>query len=101
MSKLLLILGREYRLRIRKPSFWVLTVLVPVALSLLYALPVISSTHRAERALVLVVDETGLFVDGLQSTLEVGFRPMPDLAFARRWLHPEVYRFIRQHKLYL
>ena len=84
MKKVLTILAREYRMRLRRPSFWVLTVLVPVALALLYALPVFTANHRAERALVLVVDQTGLFANGLQSTLEVGFKPMPSLDFAQR-----------------
>lgn len=84
MKKVLTILAREYRIRLRRPSFWVLTVLVPMALALLYALPVFTANHRAERALVLVVDQTGLFANGLQSTLEVGFKPMPSLDFAQR-----------------
>ena len=84
MSKLLLILGREYRLRIRKPSFWVLTVLIPVVLAVLYALPVVAAQRSAERQTVLVVDQTGLFENGLQSTLEVGFKPMPSLEYARQ-----------------
>lgn len=83
LKNLFLILSREYRVRLRKPSFWVLTVLVPLVLAVLYALPV--AAHRsAERTTVLVVDETGLFANGLQSTLEVGFKPMPSLDYARK-----------------
>ena len=84
MNNLLLILGREYRMRLRKPSFWVLTVLVPVVLAVLYALPVAAAHRSAERTTVLVVDQTGLFADGLQSTLEVGFKAMPSLDYARQ-----------------
>lgn len=83
MKNLLLILGREYRLRLRKPAFWVLTLLVPLVLAVLYALPVAAAHRSAERTTVLVVDQTGLFADGLQSTLEIGFKPIPSLDQAR------------------
>ena len=84
MKRLLIILRREYALRLRKPSFWVLTALIPVVLAVLYALPVVTAQHSAERATVLVVDQTGLFEDNLQSTLEVGFKPMPSLEYAKQ-----------------
>ncbi|MCR5445676.1 MAG: ABC transporter permease [Bacteroidales bacterium] len=83
MKNLLIILGREYRIRLRKPSFWVLIVLVPVVLAVLYALPVAAAHRSTERQTVLVVDQTGLFAEGLQSTLDVGFKPMPSLDYAR------------------
>lgn len=84
MKKLLLILSREYRLRLRRPSFWVLTLLVPLLLAALYALPVVVASGEKEQAEVLVVDETGLFENGLQPTSEVAFRRMPSLDYARR-----------------
>ncbi len=84
MKNFLLILSREYRLRLRKPSFWVLTLLVPLVLAALYALPVAAAHHSAQRTTVLVVDQTGLFEQGLQSTLELGFKPMPSLDYARQ-----------------
>ncbi len=84
MKKLLLILSREYRLRLRRPSFWVLTLLVPLLLAALYALPVVVASGEKEQAEVLVVDETGLFENGLRPTPEVAFRRMPSLNYARR-----------------
>lgn len=83
-GRTLLILWREYRWRTGKPSFWVLTVLIPVVLAVLYALPVVEAQRGAERQTVLVVDQTGLFDEGLQSTLEVAFKPMPSLDYAQR-----------------
>lgn len=82
MKKLLIILRREYCLRLRKPSFWVLTALIPIVLAVLYALPVATAQRGAERTTVLVVDQTGLFENGLQSTFEVGFKSMPSLEYA-------------------
>ena len=84
MKKLLLILGREYRMRLRRPSFWVLTLLVPVVLAILYALPVLAAQKAAKQATVLVVDQTGLFEGALVSTDEVHFHTMPSLDYARR-----------------
>lgn len=61
-----------------------LTVLIPIVLAVLYALPVVAEHHGAERATVLVVDQTDLFEGSLQSTSEVGFKPMPTLDYARQ-----------------
>lgn len=82
MKKTLLILAREYRLRLRRPSFWVLTLLVPLMLAALYALPVIAANRSAGQAEVLVVDETGLFDRSLRSNNDVSFRRMPTLDYA-------------------
>ena len=84
MKKLLLILCREYRMRLRRPSFWVLTLLVPVVLAFLYALPVLAAQKSARQATVLVVDQTGLFEGALVSNDEVHFHAMPSLEYARR-----------------
>ena len=84
MKKILLVVARELRLRLRRPSFWVLTLLVPLLLAALYALPVIAANRSPERAQVLVVDETGLFEHKLRPTEEVSFRTMPDIDYARR-----------------
>ena len=84
MKKLLLILCREYRMRLRGPSFWVLTLLVPVVLAVLYALPVLAAQKGARQATVMVVDQTGLFEGALVSNDEVHFHSMPSLEYARR-----------------
>jgi ABC-2 type transport system permease protein len=83
MRKLFVIISREYRMRLRRPAFWVLTLLVPLLLAALYAIPVIAASEAADRATVLVVDETGLF-GSLQSTDDVAFQPQPDLTHARQ-----------------
>lgn len=61
MNKILLVIGREYLTRVRKPSFWVLTLLVPVLFAALYAIPVWLALRPAEKSVVLVTDESGLF----------------------------------------
>lgn len=82
--KTLLIIARECRLRLRRPAFWVLTLAVPAVLALLYALPVIAARQAAEQTTVLVADQSGLFQNGLQSTAELAFKPMPSLEYAQR-----------------
>ena len=84
MRRLLIILAREYRMRLRRPSFWVLTILVPLVLAVLYALPVIAAQKGMRQATVLVVDQTGLFDGALVSTDEVHFHSMPTLDYARQ-----------------
>lgn len=83
MKKIFVILCREYRMRLRRPAFWVLTLLVPLLLAALYAIPVIAASQAPDRTTVLVVDESGLF-QALQSTDEVAFLSQPDLGHARQ-----------------
>ena len=80
--KTLLIIARECRLRLRRPSFWVLTLLVPAVVAALYALPVVAARQAEEPATVLVVDQTGLFSADLHSTESLRFTPMPSLEYA-------------------
>lgn len=82
MKKTMLIIRRELSVRLLKPSFWVLTLLVPLVLAALYALPVVAAARSAQPVDVLVVDETGLFANGLRSTDLVHFRQMPSVTYA-------------------
>lgn len=86
MKKTLLIVAREWRMRMRRPSFWLLTLAVPLLLALLYALPVIAAQRADRQATILVVDETGLFAHSLRPSDRIAFRTMPSLDYARRQL---------------
>ena len=86
MRKLFVIIAREYRLRLRRPAFWVLTLLVPLLLAALYAIPVIAAHRNAEPAVVLLVDETDLFRPSITSTESVTYIAMPTLDHARQRL---------------
>ena len=83
MKKVFIIIGREYTKRLKKPAFWVITLLVPLLVAALYALPVISAQRGGKSANVMVVDQTGLFMNGLRSTDAVQFTIQPDLEYAR------------------
>lgn len=61
MNKILLVIKREYLTRVRKPSFWVLTLLVPILLVALYAIPIYLALKPVEKSVVLVADESGIF----------------------------------------
>ena len=41
MNKILLVIQREYLTRVKKPSFWILTLVVPILLAGVYAIPII------------------------------------------------------------
>lgn len=61
MNKILLVIRREYLTRVRKTSFWVLTILVPIMLAALYAIPIYLAMKPLEKSVVLVADESGIF----------------------------------------
>lgn len=86
MKKILLVLQREYLTRIRKPSFWLLTLLVPVMMVVLYALPFLSAMKPAEHSQVVVVDDTGLFTGAFRSNSDVAYRHAGSLAHAEHLL---------------
>lgn len=83
MKKLVVIIAREYRMRLRRPAFWVLSLLVPLLLAALYAIPVIAAHHNSEPSTVLLVDETGLFQPQMTSSASVTYIAMPTLDHAR------------------
>ncbi len=61
MNKILLVIRREYLTRVRKTSFWVLTLLVPILMAALYAIPIYMAMKPLEKSVVLVADESGIF----------------------------------------
>ena len=95
MSKIGLIISREYRNRVVKKSFLWMTFLTPVLMAALIVVPIwLASIKDDEERVVAVVDQTGLYkeffeglwneecrfevikstVDGQQST---DFNPLP------------------------
>ncbi|MBP5547315.1 MAG: ABC transporter permease [Bacteroidales bacterium] len=97
MNKILLVIRREYMTRVRKTSFWVLTVLVPVLLAGLYAIPIYLAMKPVEKSVVVVADESGLFGgldrDDVQrsdsrfnSTGNISYRYAATLEYARRMM---------------
>ena len=70
MSKIGLIISREYRNRVVKKSFLWMTFLTPVLMAALIVVPIwLASIKDDEDRVVVVVDQTGLYV-GLFETLK-------------------------------
>ncbi len=86
MRKILLVIQREYTTRVKKVSFWVLTIVVPLLMAVIYAIPVFLATRPAEKAHVLVVDDTQLFARAFQSNDAVTYSDAPNLEVAKALL---------------
>ena len=100
MNKIVLVIKREFLTRVRKPSFWILTIIVPILLAALYAIPIYLALKPAEKSVVMVVDESGLFggldrEDTLRSdsrfvsTDNVAYRYAATFDYARRAMDSE------------
>lgn len=69
MNKTLLIIGREYLTRVRKKSFIVLTILVPLLIVGMYAaIFLFAMAGSKELKVVTVVDESKVFVNKFRNT---------------------------------
>ncbi len=76
MSKIGIIIEREYLERVKKKSFIITTILMPLLMLALMALPAIIMNYvDGSTARVLVVDNNGAFLDRLTDTREVTFIP--------------------------
>lgn len=64
MNKIILILQREYLTRVRKRSFWIMTILGPVLITSLYAAMIFIATRdgeNTEKQTYSVIDQSGYF----------------------------------------
>lgn len=76
MSKTGIIIEREYLERVRKKSFIFTTILMPLMMLTLMAMPALIMNYvDGSTARVLVVDNNGAFIDRLNNTKEITFIP--------------------------
>lgn len=68
MSKLGLIIQREYKTRVRKKSFIILSIITPILLSLLIMMPVIIQKSTFRKSTILIVDNTQTMGELLERT---------------------------------
>lgn len=62
MSKISLIIGREYFSRVKKKSFIIMTILGPLLMAGIFMIPILMAMYEEEDVLTIkVVDESGLF----------------------------------------
>lgn len=78
-----LIIRREFLSRVRRPAFWLLSLLVPLVVAGLYLLPPLLATRPTRQMQVAVVDQSGLFAPQLQSSSTVAYHPFGSVAYGR------------------
>ena len=79
MSKIWIIIQREFMTRVKKKSFILLTILMPFIFAALIIVPLMLATIEGdEQKTVMVVDKTGRYVGSLKSTANYAFVPTAD-----------------------
>ena len=79
MSKIWIIIQREFMTRVKKKSFILLTILMPFIFAALIIVPLMLATIEGdEQKTVMVVDKTGRYVSSLKSTANYAFVPTAD-----------------------
>jgi ABC-2 type transport system permease protein len=61
MNKILLVIQREYLTRIQKKSFWIASLLGPIFITAIYAVPIWLAMQDKEVKRIEILDESGLF----------------------------------------
>lgn len=73
MKTIILILKREYLVRVKKKSFIVMTILTPILMSAIWILPVYLATRNTDQKKVQVIDDSDRFGNVFKSTDELAF----------------------------
>ena len=63
MNNTLLIISREYLTRVKKKSFIILTLVVPILFAALMVVPVLLATKDREHVNVMVVDDNEIYIN--------------------------------------
>jgi len=74
MNKILLVIQREYLTRIQKKSFWIASLLGPILITAIYAVPIWLAMQDKEVKRIEVLDESGLFQTADLLDKEVEFK---------------------------
>lgn len=73
MKNILLIIQREYLTRVKKKSFILLTLLVPLLVFGMYAGIIYAALSGTEQKSIAVIDDSGLFVEKIEDNKEYVF----------------------------
>lgn len=84
-----IIVCREFRSRVCRRSFWMLSFVIPLLVAALYLIPPFIESHPEHRIRVAVVDESGLFASQLQSSSWVVYQPVGGVELGRRMVEDE------------
>lgn len=88
MSKISLIIQREYLTRVKKRSFIILTFLGPLLMASIWIVPIYLSSLGQETKVISVLDETGVFFDRFTGDENMQFvQAVPQLKAAKENLN--------------
>lgn len=73
MKNILLVLKREYLVRVKKKSFIVMTILTPLLFVLFYAGIIWTAVGSTEAKLITVLDQSGLMKNGFKDSKQLKF----------------------------
>ena len=110
MSNVLIIIQREFNERVRKKSFILTTVLVPLLLVAMMAVPTLLMLYTSsDTKEIAVIDESGLIMPALQSNEEIVYLPTEETLeearantdrFGVLWIGEDILRNSNNVKLY-
>lgn len=83
MNKIILVIQREYMTRVLKKSFWISSLLAPVLITAIYAIPIWLAMKDKEVKKVAILDQSHLWKasDLQDKELAFTFVPKPEAAF--------------------
>lgn len=73
MNNTLLIISREYLTRVKKKSFIILTLVVPILFAALMVVPVLLATKGREHVNVMVVDDNDIYINNFTDDAKTSF----------------------------
>ncbi|MBI9037658.1 MAG: ABC transporter permease [Bacteroidales bacterium] len=74
MSKIFLIIQREYLTRVKKKSFIVMTIIGPILMAALFIVPIFIAQYSSEEKKIIgVLDETGIFHSKFKNSDDIFF----------------------------
>lgn len=76
MHKIWLIIKREFLTRVRKKSFLLLTLLIPILFAAITVIPIIIAIKGEDHKRIAVIDESRLFRDQLSDDKGIYFKPL-------------------------
>ena len=92
-NKTFLIISREYTSRVKKKSFIIMTILLPVLMAALIFVPVLVMLHseRSQHTRVLVVDDTEIFLNTFEENENRRSRTKSSTVFSTSWTMARAY----------
>lgn len=73
MSKISLIIKREYLTRVKKKSFLIMSIVGPILFAAIMIVPIWMASEDKDSQNIEVIDETGIFINQLKDNKEIHF----------------------------